>query len=182
PCRVRPCGSRGVEQTVRPVLGQEQGLYPLPQGRVAGARLGEVGRPSCRVGQVPGGGEDVALAHGGTPGPMSPHLSMREHGPNYATVPKDFSTAAGYPSSRRESTSQARAYAQSLSAVRGEMPSAAAVSATVRPAKYRSLTTSAARGSTVASRSRASSSSSRRADRSGPAGYSGSTSSPRRRP
>ncbi len=72
--------------------------------------------------------------------------------------------------------SHARAYAQSASAARGEMPSAAAASATVSPAKYRSHTTSAAWGSIAASRSRASSRARRRAERSGSAGCSGSRS------
>ncbi len=78
--------------------------------------------------------------------------------------------------------SQLRAYAQSFSAVEVETPSAAAACSAVRPAKNRSLTSSALRGSSASSCRRASSRASKRSPFSSSRAGSMSSRSSRRRP
>ncbi len=102
---------------------------------------------------------------------------MRHSGRKLAKNSQDFSTPVS--TARR---SHARAKAQCRPAVRSEMPSAAAASGSVRPAKYRSFTTSACSGNSTASRSRAASSAIRSSCTSGAATRSGSRSTRARSP
>ena len=61
-------GVRVLPESVRTPVGPQQEHEALPQRRVPGASLVEEGGPFGRVGDLQGGGQDVAFAHDGLPG------------------------------------------------------------------------------------------------------------------
>ena len=58
-------GGGSLQEIARIAVRLQEQLDSVPQRRVAGASLVEVGGPLCRVGDLQGGGEDVAFAHDG---------------------------------------------------------------------------------------------------------------------
>ena len=60
-------GGKPLERLAHLEVGLEQQLDPLPQARVAGARLHEVGCPLGRVGSLKGFDEEIAFTHRGLP-------------------------------------------------------------------------------------------------------------------